>query len=233
MKVAIYQMEDRGDAMLNIEQAYKTIIKSEADFFVLPEFFTIPGGDYQKKYGLEECWQETGRPALEMFKEASRCFGGYIIGGTVLEKAQEGYYNTCHIFRNGQEVAKYRKINITKDEVELGVSHGKETICLNTPFGRVGILICADCINTETIDRVASQSDYVFLPVSLTDPNHPKFEGHPISVQISRKYDVTVVKVTRVGKFGGKKLVSKSAVTTPLGVIYEAGEEEELTIITI
>jgi predicted amidohydrolase len=233
MKVAIYQMEDRGDARLNIEQAYNTIIKSKADFFVLPEFFTMPSGDYKKIYGLEECWQETGRPALEMFRKASRYFGGYIIGGTVLEKAQEGYYNTCYIFRHGQEVAKYRKINLIKDEKELGVSLGKETLCLNTPFGKVGILICADCINTDTVDRVASQSDLIFLPVSLTDPNHPRFEGHPVSVQMSRKYDVTVVKVTRVGTIGGKQLVSRSAVTTPLGVIFEAGEKEELAIIKI
>ena len=233
MKVAIYQMEDRGNAKLNMEQAYKTIIKSDADFFVLPEFFAIPGGDYKKEWDIEEYWQETGKPALEMLKEASCYFSGYIIGGSILEKAQDSYYNTCYIFRKGQEVAKYRKINITREEIELGVSRGKETRCLNTPFGRIGVLICADCINTETVGRMASQSDYVFLPISLTDPNHPKFEGHPVSVQISQKYNVTVVKVARIGKFSGKKLVSQSAVTTPKGLIFEAGEEEELSIIEI
>jgi predicted amidohydrolase len=220
MKVAIYQMEDRGRAELNIKQACVTISKSDADFFVLPEFFTIPGGDYKKNYGLEEYWQSCN-------------FSGYIIGGSIMEKAQDNFYNTCYIFRNGQEVAKYRKINITRDEIELGVSHGNETLCLNTPFGKIGVLICADCINAETIDRVASQSDYVFLPISLTDPNHPKFEGHPVSVNISRKYNVTVVKVAKIGIFDGKKLVSKSAVTIPIGVIFEAGEEEELSIVEI
>jgi predicted amidohydrolase len=233
MKVAIYQMEDRGNAKLNIKQAYITIIKSDADFFVLPEFFAIPGGDYKKDCDIGEYWRETGKPALEMLKEASCYFSGYIIGGSILEKAQYSYYNTCYIFRNGQEVAKYRKINITRDEVELGVSRGKETLCLNTTFGRIGVLICADCINAETVDRVASQSDYIFLPLSLTDPNHPKFEGHPVSVRISHKYNVTVVKVARIGIFGGKKLVSQSAFTTPKGVIFEAGEEEELSIIEI
>lgn len=233
MKVAIYQMEDRGDARRNIEQAYKIIIQTEADFFVLPEFFAIPGGDFKKKYGLEKCWQVTGRPTLEMLKEASYHFGGYIIGGSILEKAPEGYYNTCHVFKNGQLVAKYRKINITKEEVELGISRGRETVCFDTPFGRVGLLICADCIYEETTDKVASKSDFVFLPVSLTDPNHPKFEGHPISTQISQKHGVSVIKVTRVGTFGGKKLASKSAVTMPSGVIFEAGEEEELAIIEI
>ncbi len=233
MKVAIYQMEDRGTAKQNIKQAYKIIIQTEADFFVLPEFFAIPGGDFKQKYELEECWQETGRPAIIMLEEASRCFGGYIIGGSTLEKAPEGYYNTCHVFKNGQLVAKYRKINITKEEEDLKVSRGRVTVCFDTPFGKVGLIICADCIYEETTDKVASKSDFVFLPVSLTDPNHPKFEGHPISTQISQKHGVSVIKVTRVGTFGTKRLASKSAVTTPSGVIFEAGEGEELAIVEV
>ena len=55
MKLAVYQMEDRGEARLNIEQAYHSIVNTGADFFALPEFFSIPEGDFKKKYTPEEC----------------------------------------------------------------------------------------------------------------------------------------------------------------------------------
>jgi predicted amidohydrolase len=220
-------MEDRGEAAKNIEQAYHTITHSEADFFVLPEFFAIPGGDFRKQYDLESCWLDTGKPAYEMLKKASTKFEGYIIGGSILEKAPDGYYNTCYVFKNGQEVARYRKINLTDEEVRLKVTPGRESVTFDTPFGKVGLLICADCMFEKTVENAALLSSIVFLPVSLTDPNHPSVEGHPISVKIASKYGIVVVKVTRVGTFGGRKIASKSAVVAPTGVVFETDRDDE------
>ena len=173
-----------------------------------------------------------GKPSLEMLKKASRCFSGYIIGGTVLEKKDSAYYNTCPVFKSGRLLASYRKINLVQDDRDLNVSPGKETVTLDTPFGRIGLLICADVIVTDLVEKVASKSDHLFIPMSLTDPNHPKYEGHPISVRIARKYGATVVGMSRVNTFSRHKLTSKSAVVTPHdGVIFEAVADEKLAVI--
>lgn len=233
MKLALYQIEDEGDVVNNIEKARKAIISTEADFFVLPEFFSIPGGDFRKHYTIETALHETAEPALKMLKEASLEFPGYVIGGSILEKDEEKYYNTCFVIRNGEEIASYRKIHITQEEIDLGISQGEETVTFQTKCGKVGILICADCIYEKTTDKVASESDIVFLPISLTDPNRPKVEGHPVLTRIAQKHGVTVVKVSRLGTFGGRKLVAKSAIVSPLGVLYEAGDKEELTVLEL
>lgn len=233
MRVAIYQMEDRGEAGENIEQACRAIKGTAADFFVLPEFFAIPGGDFKKGYTLKECWEETGKPAIEMLKKASLSFPGYIIGGSVLEEGAEGYYNTCFVFKNGQFVVKYRKINITQEERDMGILPGNDIVTFDTKFGRAGLLICADSICEEVRDRVASQAQFIFLPISLTDPSHPRVEGHPLSVEMAQRYGVSVIKVSRVGIFGGRRVLSRSAVITPSAIIYEAGEGEELALIEL
>jgi len=228
MKIAVYQMADAGDPAVNIAKAYDAIIKTDADFFALPEFFTIPGGDNRRPYTLQSCLEETALPAHDMLRRASETFSGYIIGGSILERGDDGcYYNTCYVFKDGAQVTSYRKVNITHEEVELNVCRGKEPVTFETPFGKVGLMICADCVSWEVVEATCAGTNLVFLPVSLTDPNHPPFTGHPVSDIIARKYGSTVVKITRVGTFGGKVLSSMSAVTTPAGTFWEAPDAVE------
>lgn len=226
-------MEDRGDPHENIKWAYEAVVKADADFFVLPEFFAIPGGDFKKDWSVEDAYREAGKPAIRMLRRASVHFPGYLIGGSVLEKDISHFYNTCFVFRKGQLVAKYRKRHPTPEERALGIKGGDEIVTFNTEFGTAGILICADVIYEGTRSEVAARSDIVFLPISLTDPTHPKVEGHPLSEKIAREFGVVVVKVSRVGTFKGKKVVSKSAVITPQGLMYEAKECEELAVINL
>jgi len=226
-------MEDRGDPHENIKWAYEAVVKADADFFVLPEFFAMPGGDFKKDWSVEDAYREAGKPAIRMLRRASVHFPGYLIGGSVIEKDVSHFYNTCFVFRKGQLVAKYRKRHPTPEERALGIKGGDEIVTFNTEFGTAGILICADVIYERTRSEVAARSDIVFLPISLTDPTHPKVEGHPLSEKIAREFGVVVVKVSRVGTFKGKKVVSKSAVITPQGLMYEAKECEELAVINL
>lgn len=227
MKIAVYQMADSGDPARNIARAYEAIVSADADFFTLPEFFTIPGGDFRRPYTLQSCLEETALPALEMFQQASRQFRGYIIGGSIVERETDCYYNTCYVFKGGEEITRYRKINITHEEVELNICRGRQPVTFQTEFGKAGLMICADCISWEVVEATCAGAKLVFLPVSLTDPNHPPFTGHPVSDIIARKYGSTVVKITRVGTFGGKTLSSRSAITTPGGTYWEAPDARE------
>jgi hypothetical protein len=69
--------------------------------------------------------------------------------------------------------------------------------------------------------------------MSLTDPNHPKYEGHPVATKIAKDYDALVVGVSRVNTFGGTKITSKSAIVTPKGIIYDAQYTEKLAVIEV
>ncbi|RLI75675.1 hypothetical protein DRO97_02675 [Archaeoglobales archaeon] len=228
MRVALYQMRDRKDVRLNINTAFFKITSTKADFFCLPEYFPIPS-DYKNSKTVEDAWVEISLPTIEMLKEASTKFKGYIIGGSIVEKDEGKYYNTCFVFKDGEVIAKYRKMNLVDDEVRLDLSRGENTVSIETEFGRVGILICADCLDNNIVEKVAKKNDIIFLPISLTDPSHPKVEGHPVSERIARQYNVMVVKVSRIINNIGVK----SAVVTPK-TIYEAKSfGEELLVVNL
>ena len=231
MKVALYQMMDRGDIDENIRAACETIAETSADFICLPEYFTIPADYKEKGKTVEDAWKEITIPTINALQSVSKKFEGYIIGGSVVEKGGDNYYNTCYVFKGGEIVAKYRKMCPIEEELEMGIKPGNNVVSVETEFGRFGILICADCLNNDVVDAVASKNDIIFLPISLTDPSHPKVEGHPISERIAKDYGVIVAKVSRVASGVGVK----SVVMSPTGIIEEATSccEEELVIAVI
>ena len=214
-------MLDYGSVEKNVDRAIEVIENVDADFLCLPEFFAIPGG--YLRLGAERVYRMT-EGVIDKLLEASERFEGYLIAGTVIEP---GFYNTCYVLRKGEIVAKYRKINPIKEEVEAGIRAGRDVCVFETEFGSVGLLICADCLNWDTVSRVASESDIVFLPISLSDPNHPPVEGHPVTKRISKKFRVTVAKVSRIGVWKGKKFGVKSVIMRDGRILAEAKSVDE------
>ncbi len=222
MKICLFQMLDRGSVEENVRRACEVIENVKADFICLPEFFAIPG-EFFRKHSAFELYRITSH-VLDELIEASRNFDGYVVAGTVVER---GYYNTCYVLKCGEMVAKYRKINPTEDERKMGIKPGKSITVIETEFGKVGFLICADCLNWDTVKEVASISDIIFLPISLSDPNHPPVKGHPISKKIAEAFDVIVAKVSRIGVWNGKKFGTKSVILSKEGIIAEAEKIDE------
>ncbi len=229
MRIALYQMEDRGSVEANVRAACDAIERVDADFICFPEYFTIPADYKDRGKTVEDAWKEITIPTLDAMKRASRNFDGYIVCGSVVEKHGGEYYNTCFVFRKGKIVARYRKMNPVDKELAMGIRPGREAASFETEFGRIGILICADCLNGETVRRVATESDVIFLPISLTDPAHPRVRGHPVSERIAKTYGVIVAKVSRIARGLGVK----SAVVSPAGIVAEAESccREEILIV--
>ena len=215
-------MLDHGSVESNVRRAVEVIENVDADFICLPEFFAIPGG-YLQKFGAEKVYEMTKNVINELIR-ATEHFEGYLVAGTVIEP---GFYNTCHVLKRGKIVASYRKINPVREEIEAGIKRGKDICVFRTEFGRVGLLICADCLNWDTVEKVASKSDVVFLPISLSDPKHPPVEGHPITRKISEEFGIIVAKVSRIGIWMGRKFGVKSVIMHCGKILAEAKSVDE------
>ncbi len=227
VKIALYQMMDRGSWRENVEAAFKVIESCRADFICLPEFFAIP---ISVKDPLR-AWSISLK-ALDYLSRASRSFPGYVVAGSLIEKSDDEYYNTCYILKRGEVVGKYRKMRPTASELEVGIKPGCEPLKIRTEHGVIGVLICADVLHRDVVDAAASGCDILFLPISITSPGHPKVEGHPLSVRIAREYNVIIVKVSRIGVIEGIKAGAKSAVITPNSV-YEVSSDEEEEVLEV
>ncbi len=226
LKVAVYQMEDRGDAKNNINEACRKILCCNADFFCLPEYFAIPA-NYKKSKGVEDAWKEITKPALEKLSIVSKTFPGYIIAGTLVEKSGKAFYNTCFIFKSGKIVGKHRKVNLIDEEVELGLTPGVGVEIFFAKSLKFSVLICADGLRKDLL-RKAAEAKIVFFPTSMTDPKH-KVRGQPVFQKIAKEYGIVIVKASRIFSNGG----SKSAVITPTTVYETRSYDDELLVVDL
>lgn len=176
-------------------------------------------------------------PFSDLFCEFARKYNIYIcVGLTERSGGTPVNHNAALLISNtGDIVLKYHKINL------LVVEHpyykaGKTLNVVDTPWGRIGVNICADnytdglCIG-HTLARMGAQ--IILSPSSWTvgyditeenDPYHDKWIK-PLG-SLAQLYDIVVVSATSVGyiiggPYEGKKQVGCSLCVGPGGIIAQ------------
>lgn len=67
------------------------------------------------------------------------------------------------VIDNGKIVDEYTKCILTKGEKEKGKQHGEKITCVNTKFGKIGVLICYEIhFPRSSKDNVFRRSDYAY-----------------------------------------------------------------------
>jgi omega-amidase len=234
MKVSVLHMEIRNTLQANLTAAQTAVQKAAnqtppPSLIALPEYFTVPNcmADFKDAKKISE---ETCAKTLQLLKQLSETIGDiYLLGGTVLEEDGGKYYNTSTLWRNGRLLAKYKKISPIKAEIEAGVAKGSEPVVVDTEFGRLGMIVCADTFNPEVVTRVAELgAEIVSLPVAAMG-THPTVQGHPLTVGIARNFGFFILKV---GNVCSNMRGGRSAIIAPWGVLGEVTDAPEDSILT-
>ena len=153
-KIALCQMKIRTDKKQNLQRAKELISTAvniyNAQVVVLPEMFNTPLGlPFVEEYAETESSSET----LKFLSEAAKEHKIYLIGGSIVEKDNDKYYNTCYCFdRNGEIKAKHRKIHLFDIDIPNKITYkeslkyapGKDFTVFETEFCKFGIGICYD-----------------------------------------------------------------------------------------
>lgn len=214
-----------------LEMAERAIQLHAPDFLCLPEFFAIPSSF---DGGAKEAYTLTHDIAMELLEKISESMGwGYVVGGSIVERFGNRFYNTCHILHRGEVVASYSKRFPIDEELTKGISPGQQALALDVGGLGIGVLICADCLHREAVEEtVARGAELVFLPISMSSQNHPPVEGHPLSQKYASKFGIVVAKTgcIGVGK-SGRVLGAKSALVAPWGVVAEAASEVDAEVV--
>ncbi len=124
MRATVIQMQSGNDKAQNLEQA-QTLIESAVrddhpDLLMLPEVFVLQGAGREERLANAENLSDgdegrAGGPAYSLLQELARRHEVIIHGGSLFETApDEGkVYNTTLVFgRDGNELARYRKIHL-------------------------------------------------------------------------------------------------------------------------
>ena len=232
MKVSVLHMEIRLTLEENLTAAKNAVqkaAKQKPALIALPEYFTVPNcmADFTNAPKISK---ETCTKTLEFLQEISKTIGDiYLLGGTVLQEDNGKYYNTSTLWRNGKLLAKYKKINPIKAEVDAGVAKGTQPLVVDTELGRLGLIVCADTFDPPLVKKVAEMgAEIVSLPVAAMG-THPTVKGHPLTEGIARDYGLFILKV---GNVCSSMRGGRSAIIAPWGILGEVTDAPEDSILT-
>lgn len=147
-----------------VEHFIKKYSDKTLDLVVLPENFCTIEND--------NLMQET----LEFFSELAKKYRTNIVGGSILEKDEDKYYNTTYVFdRNGVIAGKYRKIHLLDfvgEKENSKLSAGMEIKIIELDFAKIGLAIGYDIRFPMMYKKLSNLgADVIVQPSSWTVPN--------------------------------------------------------------
>ena len=149
----------------NLEQFAKLIGEAaghKADIVCLPEGITLVGTE--KTYA--EVAESIPGFSTGFLGEHARKHRLYVVAG-LYERDDKTIYNTSVLLdRNGKLVGKYRKVCLPREEIDGGITPGKEYPVFSTDFGQIGMMICWDVHFPEVARELAARgAEVVLMPI--------------------------------------------------------------------
>jgi len=128
----------------------------------------------------------------------------YVCVGLSEKSGNKLYDSAVLIDETGRIVLKHRKINILTELMSPPYTPGKEVNVVETKFGRIGLLICADTHSDEILSRmVRLEPDFLLVPYGYAAgedewPGHGK-ELERVVTEAARKSGAPVIGTNLVG----------------------------------
>ncbi len=169
--VALCQMEVGPDAEANLKAIERSIAEagdSGAQLVVFPEACVFGWVNS----AAHDAAATIPGPIFDRIAAAARRAEVHVAIG-MAERDGPALHNVAVLIDDrGQLLAKHRKLNILSELMDPPYAPGDgEPVVVETRFGRVGLLICADTFQEETVARVAAeQPDLMIVPYGWAAP---------------------------------------------------------------
>ena len=184
MKVSLLQMKTAATPAENIRKIKTMLVEAKAegaDLAILPEMCCCP---YENSAFVAFAMQETDTFLTEI-AAAAKELGLYIVAGSVPLSADGTIYNASFVYNDqGERIALHRKTHLFDINVPSGqyfmesdtFTAGKDITTFDTPWGRMGLMICYDIRFPELSRLLALEGvQAIFVPAAFnmtTGPAH-------------------------------------------------------------
>lgn len=231
MKVAVVQTDPRfGEKKKNIDQALDLMRTVSADIYVLPELFAS-GYNFisieETRTLAEEFQDGETYTALKQFVVEHHC---YVVYGFAEKKGTTLFNSAGMIGFDGREEL-YRKIHLF-DREKLFFQPGDLGFNVyETPFGKIGMMICFDWYFPESTRTLALKgAQLIAHPSNLVLPNCPN--SMPTRCLENRIFAATSNRIG-IEDRGGVRLsyIGQSQVTSMKGEILHRAAIDKAEII--
>jgi len=231
MKLAIVQTHPVfGAKQQNIAEALRLMKSVQADLYVLPELFAT-GYNFATADEVKVLAESfpTGETfsALEQFTRGQRCF---VVYGFAEEDGGK-YYNSAGIIGYDGTVGVYRKIHLF-DREKLVFSPGDKPFqVFDTPYGKVGIMICFDWYFPESARTlVLKGAQLIAHPSNLVLPHCPN--SMPTRCLENRVFAATANRIgTEDRGVSSLTYIGQSQITSPRGEILHRSPSDKVEIV--
>ncbi|HZZ62476.1 MAG TPA: carbon-nitrogen hydrolase family protein [Roseiarcus sp.] len=182
MKVSLIQMNSISDKAANIAAAEalieRAVREERADWVLLPEFFDWAGGSKRDKLSNAETFP--GGPAYAMARRQAMKHRIFVHAGSIMERieGEDRIHNTSVVFdREGEEIARYRKIHLFDVTTPDGTSYkesqtvkaGDKVVTYDCEGVTVGCSICYDLRFPDLFLALAEKgAEMIALPAAFT-----------------------------------------------------------------
>lgn len=205
---------------------FKAINRMHPDFVCLPEYFFVSEGMghvQQAQFANEN---------IETIQALSIDLDTVLIGGSIVEKIEDGYYNVSYIFDRGQKIGRYCKIHLFKGELHSNLTPGRSFSAFDIRGVRVGLMICADVLYPDSFEEMNKLNcDVVFVPTTSpkkTETLADKLErDETIFVKGAQTARAYIAKCCAVGKIFNSPIQARSLIASPEAILQRAGLDEE------
>lgn len=247
MKLALAQIENvSAQAARNLAQHHEMIAKAreqKADIVLFPEYSLGGSPRRQDAHALAVDAHHADILALAAHSKGLTS----VVSG--FEKAPDGaLYNTAFVLRDGEVVARHRKLNIPHyGNLDEGDFFTAGEVLTTFPLGEgaghhytAGVMICADSWNPGLVYAQALRGCELLLqPVSsalnAVEGEYDNPAGWQINLaHTAMSWGTYVVMVNRVGEDQGMQFYGQSSMIDPYGrSLLTLGDQPELVCVEI
>lgn len=205
VKVAMCQIfsldGDRCGNFVRIENAIGQAKDAGAEIICFPETIIL---GWVNSDAHERAYSIPGKDS-ERLCELAKDYQTYLCVGLAEKDGRNLYDSAVLIDDKGQILIKHRKINVLTELMTPPYTTGKDVNAIETKFGKIGLLICADTHKDEILNRVAGlEPDLVLVPYGYAAlenewPGHGK-ELENVVTGTAKKTAAPVVGTNLVGE---------------------------------
>lgn len=139
----------------------------KADLVVLPETLTCMGNGLT----YADVAEPIPGPSTDYFGTLAKQHELYLVVGLVEREAHLIYNVAVLIDPEGNVAGKYRKVTLPRTEIDMGITPGDEYPVFDTPFGKLGMMVCYDGFFPEVARRLSNQgAEVIAFPVAGCNP---------------------------------------------------------------
>ncbi len=236
MRLALAQMNMNNDSEMNLRKALSIMEEAavnKADMIFFPELQFTPFFPQYQGLDMEQQALEINHPFVTELRNKSRELGVFLSPNFYLKEKGHNYDASLMIDNTGKLLGISKMVHITQSEYfyeqDYYTPSNEGFKVYDTPFGKVGIVICFDRHLPESIRTCAALgAELILIPTANTIGEPMELFEWEVRVQAMQS-SVYIAMCNRVGEEDNMNFAGQSLVADPIGnTLIKAGETEEI-----